>query len=121
MTWLDIITPISKTLIPDDERRQGVNRGFLTAAVLILVFLFIYWLFKDLAVVPDAQDHLNQVTKAINAIKYRFKLSLEGEEEYRQAVYMTGYTAEKLSWRSKDVHEVAMKILCEYLPDDEEE
>ena len=30
MTWLDVITPIPKTLIPDDERRQGVNRGFLS-------------------------------------------------------------------------------------------
>lgn len=58
MTWLDIITPIPKTLIPDDERRRGVNRGFLIAAVLILLFLFIYWLFKDLAGITDASGHL---------------------------------------------------------------
>lgn len=36
MTWLDIITPIPKTLIPDDERRQGVNRGILIAVTLLL-------------------------------------------------------------------------------------
>lgn len=58
MTWFDIITPIPKTLIPDDERRRGVNRGFLIAAVLILLFLFIYWLFKDLAGITDASGHL---------------------------------------------------------------
>ena len=57
MTWFDIITPIPKTLIPDDERRRGVNRGFLIAAVLILLFLFIYWLFKDLAGITDASGH----------------------------------------------------------------
>ena len=57
MAWQDVITPIPQTLISDDERRQGVNRGFLTAAVLILVSLFIYWFFKDLAGVSDAQDH----------------------------------------------------------------
>ena len=57
MTWLDIITPIPKTLLPDDERRRGVNRGFLIAAVLILAFLFIYWLFKDLAGITDASRH----------------------------------------------------------------
>ncbi|MBP3203277.1 MAG: hypothetical protein J6M31_06725 [Bacteroidales bacterium] len=57
MTWLDIITPIPKTLIPDDERRRGVNRGFLIAAALILLFLFIYWLFKDLAGITDASRH----------------------------------------------------------------
>lgn len=49
MTWLDIITPIPETLIPDDERWKGVNRAFIIATILILVFLFIYWLFKDLA------------------------------------------------------------------------
>ncbi len=49
MTWLDIITPISKTLIPDDERRQDVNRGILITVTLLLAFLFIYWLFNDLA------------------------------------------------------------------------
>lgn len=58
MTWLDIITPIPKTLIPDDERRKGVNRAFIIATILILVFLFIYWLFKDLAGVTDAAEHL---------------------------------------------------------------
>ena len=40
MTWLDIITPISKTLIPDDERRQDVNRGILITVTLLLAFLF---------------------------------------------------------------------------------
>ena len=45
MAWLGVITPIPQTLISDDERRQGVNRGYLMAAVLILLFLFIYWLF----------------------------------------------------------------------------
>ena len=79
------------------------------------------WLITIYREMHRAGTNLNQVAKAINAIKYRFKLGFEGEEEYRQAVYMTGYAAEKLSWRSKDVHEVAMKILCEYLPDDEEE
>ena len=57
MTWFEIITPIPKTLIPDDERRRGVNRGFLIAAALILLFLFIYWLFKDLAGIADAKEH----------------------------------------------------------------
>lgn len=57
MTWFDIITPIPKTLIPDDKRRRGVNRGFLIAAALILLFLFIYWLFKDLAGITDAKEH----------------------------------------------------------------
>lgn len=57
MTWLDIITPIPKTLIPDDERRQGVNRGILIAVTLLLAFLFIYWLFKDLAGITDASRH----------------------------------------------------------------
>lgn len=32
MTWFDIITPIPKALIPDDERRKGVNRGILITA-----------------------------------------------------------------------------------------
>ena len=41
MAWLDVIAPIPKTLISDDERRQGVNRGYLMAAVLILLFLTI--------------------------------------------------------------------------------
>ena len=68
-----------------------------------------------------AGTNLNQVTKAINVIKFRFKLGFEGEEEYRNAVYMTGYAAEKLSWRSKDVQEVVMKFLFDYLPDDEDE
>ncbi|MBQ9660815.1 MAG: hypothetical protein IJV37_06070 [Bacteroidales bacterium] len=54
---MDIITPIPKTLIPDDERRKGVNRGFLIAAALIFLFLFIYWLFKDLAEITDASGH----------------------------------------------------------------
>ena len=57
MTWFEVITPIPKTLIPDDEQRRGVNRGFLIAASLILLFLFIYWLFKDLAGVSDSADH----------------------------------------------------------------
>lgn len=57
MTWFELITPIPKTLIPDDERRRGVNRGFLIAVVLILAFLFIYWLFKDLAGITDASRH----------------------------------------------------------------
>ena len=57
MTFLDIITPIPKKLIPDDERRRGVNRGFLIAAALILLFLFIYWLFKDLAGIAEAKEH----------------------------------------------------------------
>ena len=57
MTFLDIITPIPKTLIPDDERRRSVNRGFLIAAALILIFIFIYWLFKDLAGITDANEH----------------------------------------------------------------
>lgn len=57
MTWFDLITPIPKTLIPDDEQRRGVNRGFLIAAALILLFLFIYWLFKDLAGGTDAAEH----------------------------------------------------------------
>ena len=57
MTRFDIITPIPKTLIPDDERRRGVNRGILIAAVLILAFLFIYWLFNDLAGITDASRH----------------------------------------------------------------
>ena len=37
MTWLDIITPIPQTLI--------------------LLFLFIRWLFKDLAGITDASPH----------------------------------------------------------------
>ena len=57
MTFLDIITPIPKTLIPDDERRRGVNGGFLITVALILLFLFIYWLFKDLAGATDAAEH----------------------------------------------------------------
>lgn len=57
MTFLDLITPIPKTLITDDERRRGVNRGFLIAAALILLFLFIYWLFKDLSGGTDAAEH----------------------------------------------------------------
>ncbi|MBP3203281.1 MAG: plasmid mobilization relaxosome protein MobC [Bacteroidales bacterium] len=77
-----------------------------------------YHLYREMR---RAGTNLNQATKAINAIKYRFKLGFEGKEEYRQAVYMTGYAAEKLSWRSKDVHEVAMKILSDYLPNDEDE
>lgn len=43
MTLLDVITPVPKTLIKDDERRKGVNRGILIAAVLMLAFLFIFW------------------------------------------------------------------------------
>lgn len=38
MTLLDVITPVPKTLIKDDERRKGVNRGILIAAVLMLAF-----------------------------------------------------------------------------------
>lgn len=57
MTWLDIIAPIPQTLIPDDERRRGINRGVLIAAALILLFLFIRWLFKDLAGITDASPH----------------------------------------------------------------
>ena len=78
------------------------------------------WLITIYKEMRMAGTNLNQVTKAINAIKFRFKLGFEGEEECRQAVYMAGYAAEKLSWRSKDVHEVAMKILCDYLPEDED-
>ena len=54
---LAIITPISKTLIPDDERRQDVNRGILITVTLLLAFLFIYWLFNDLAGITDASRH----------------------------------------------------------------
>lgn len=57
MTWFELITSIPKTLIRDDERRRGVNRSFLIAAALILLFLFIYWLFKDLAGITDASKH----------------------------------------------------------------
>ena len=54
MTLLDVITPVPKTLIKDDERRKGVNRGILIAAVLMLAFLFIFWLFGDLSGISDA-------------------------------------------------------------------
>lgn len=58
MTLLDVITPVPKTLIKDDERRKGVNRGILIAAVLMLAFLFIFWLFGDLSGISDASAHL---------------------------------------------------------------
>lgn len=57
MTLLDVITPVPKTLIKDDERRKGVNRGILIAAVLMLAFLFIFWLFGDLSGISDASAH----------------------------------------------------------------
>lgn len=44
------------------------------------------WLITIYREMRRAGTNLNQATKAINAIKYRFKLGFEGEEEYRQAV-----------------------------------
>lgn len=57
MTLLDVITPIPETLIKDDERRKGVNRGIFIATVLVLAFLFILWLFGDLSGISDASNH----------------------------------------------------------------
>lgn len=57
MIWLDVITPVPETLIKDDERRKGVNRGILIAAALVLAFLFIFWLFGDLSGISDASAH----------------------------------------------------------------
>ena len=36
---------------------KGVNRGILIAAVLMLAFLFIFWLFGDLSGISDASAH----------------------------------------------------------------
>ena len=123
MAWLDVITPIPQTLISDDERRQGVNRGFLTAAVLILVFLFIYWFFKDLAGVSDAQDHpILLILLELSKVLAGFIMYLVVCWSFKLCVYVftlkteNPKDAEDITLPEKDISESeppAIKDICE--------
>ncbi|MBQ3812593.1 MAG: plasmid mobilization relaxosome protein MobC [Bacteroidales bacterium] len=65
--------------------------------------------------------NLNQITKAINRFSRLWDVDFTTVEKLQHAITMAGYVAEKLTWRSRDVHEIAVKIECDYCPNDEYE
>lgn len=63
--------------------------------------------------------NLNQITKAINSFEKKWEIDFSKIDDFSNAIRMAGYVAEKLTWRSRDVHEIAVKIECDYCPNDE--
>lgn len=78
-------------------------------------------LYKEMA---KEGANLNQITKSINAIRKKVGDKYVNWEKLSDAIMMAGHVAEKLTWRSSDVHNIAVGIECDYIPneeDDEEE
>lgn len=65
--------------------------------------------------------NLNQITKAVNRFSRLWDVDFTTVEKLQHAITMAGYVAEKLTWRSRDVHQIAVKIECDYCPNDEYE
>lgn len=65
--------------------------------------------------------NLNQITKAVNRFSRLWDVDFATVEKLQHAITMAGYVAEKLTWRSRDVHQIAVKIECDYCPNDEYE
>ena len=65
--------------------------------------------------------NLNQITKTINAIRKKVGDGYINWERLSDAIMMAGHVAEKLTWRSRDVHDIAVRIECDYIPSGEEE
>lgn len=63
--------------------------------------------------------NLNQITKAVNRFSRLWDVDFTTVEKLQHAITMAGYVAEKLTWRSRDVHQIAVKIECDYCPNDE--
>ena len=63
--------------------------------------------------------NLNQITKAVNRFSRLWDMDFTTVEKLQHAITMAGYVAEKLTWRSRDVHQIAVKIECDYCPNDE--
>lgn len=65
--------------------------------------------------------NLNQITKAVNTFSRCWDIDFTTVERMCSAINMAGKVAEKLTWRSSDVHRIAVKIECDYCPNDEYE
>lgn len=65
--------------------------------------------------------NLNQITKAVNRFSRLWDVDFTTVEKLQHAITMAGYVVEKLTWRSRDVHQIAVKIECDYCPNDEYE
>lgn len=75
-------------------------------------------LYKEMA---KEGANLNQITKSINAIQKKVGNKYVNWKKLSDDIMMAGHVAEKLTWRSRDVHNIAVGIECDYIPSEEEE
>ncbi|MBQ9660819.1 MAG: plasmid mobilization relaxosome protein MobC [Bacteroidales bacterium] len=74
-------------------------------------------LYKEMA---KEGANLNQITKSINAIRKKVGNKYVNWKKLSDDITMAGHVAEKLTWRSRDVHNIAVGIECDYVPSEEE-
>lgn len=75
-------------------------------------------LYKEMA---KEGANLNQITKSINAIPKKVGDRYVNWKKLSDDIIMAGHVAEKLTWRSRDVHNIAVGIECDYVPSEEED
>lgn len=75
-------------------------------------------LYKEMA---KEGANLNQITKSINAIRKKVGDRYVNWKKLSDDIMMAGHVAEKLTWRSRDVHNIAVGIECDYVPSEEED
>lgn len=75
-------------------------------------------LYKEMA---KEGANLNQITKSINAVRKKVGDRYVNWKKLSDDIMMAGHVAEKLTWRSRDVHNIAVGIECDYVPSEEED
>lgn len=75
-------------------------------------------LYKEMA---KEGANLNQIAKSINAMQKKVGDKYVNWKKLSNDIMMAGHVAEKLTWRSRDVHDIAVGIECDYVPSEEED